>query len=428
MKKLGIAVMALAVVGLAACAKSEQAGGAAGWKDGFAVDKNDLARTGRNPYFILEPGYRLHVSSGKDTLVVSVLEETEVVDGVTTRVVEERETENGKLAEVSRNFFALDPATRDVYYFGEDVDEYKDGKIVGHEGAWRAGVNGAKFGLMMPGKPKVVDKYYQEIAPKVAMDRAEVVGLADTLETPAGSFKDCLRVKETSAIEKGSSIKVYAPGVGLIKDDEFVLTKAEQGEAEEAKEAENALSKLAKITLEKARELALQEAKGEVKGGELELEDGILIYSFDIQVSPALIKEIHIDAKTGQFLKSEEEKIAPAKKPTGEEEEEEEEEEKEEEKGEKGEVPAKATAKEKTPAFVGTVKIGEVKDLAKLAKVTEAQARAAALKIVDGEATACVLEDEDGYLVYNVTVKFNGENFEVLVDAGTGKVVRIEIE
>jgi hypothetical protein len=44
-------------------------------------------------------------------------------------------------------------------------------------------------------------------------------------KTPAGAFKDCLRTKEDSAIEKGTSEKVYAPGVGLIKDDEFVLAK-----------------------------------------------------------------------------------------------------------------------------------------------------------------------------------------------------------
>lgn len=42
--------------------------------------------------------------------------------------------------------------------------------------------------------------------------------------TPAGTFQHCLRIKETSAVESGSSEKVYAPGIGLIRDDEFVLT------------------------------------------------------------------------------------------------------------------------------------------------------------------------------------------------------------
>ena len=228
MKKTKALFWALGIIISLACASSDQAGGTSGWRDAFAVDKARLANTGRNPYFILEPGYRLHFAKGKDTLVISVLEETEVVDGVKTRVVEERETENGKLAEVSRNFFALDQASGDVYYFGENVDEYKNGKTVGHDGAWRAGVGGAAFGLMVPGAPKVGDKYYQEIAPKVAMDRAEVVGLSESLTTPAGTFRECLRVKETSAIERGTSVKIYAPGIGLIKDDAFVLTKIEK--------------------------------------------------------------------------------------------------------------------------------------------------------------------------------------------------------
>ena len=158
-----------------------------------------------------------------------MLEETKIVDGVTTRVVEERETEGGKLAEVSRNYFAIDNATGDVYYFGEDVDVYKNGKVTGHEGAWLSGVNGAKFGLLVPGAPKVGDRYYQESAPKVAMDRAEVVATNAEIKVPAGTFKNCLHTKESSALESGSEDKYYAPGVGLIKDADFALVKIEKG-------------------------------------------------------------------------------------------------------------------------------------------------------------------------------------------------------
>lgn len=201
------------------------------FRTAFSVDKAKLSSTGKGTYFILEPGYTLHFQSGQDTLVVSVLEETKVVDGVTTRVVEERETEGGKLAEVSRNYFAIDNATGDVYYFGEDVDEYKNGRVTGHEGAWLSGVSGAKFGLIVPGAPKVGDRYYQESAPKVAMDRAEVVATNAEIEVPAGTFKNCLRTKESSALESGSEDKYYAPGVGLIKDADFVLVKIERGKS-----------------------------------------------------------------------------------------------------------------------------------------------------------------------------------------------------
>ena len=195
----------------------------AGWRDSFAVDKANWADHGTNPYFMLEPGYRWRYKHGAEVLTITVLEETKAVDGVTTRVLEEREEKNGQPLEISRNFFAVDKSTGDVYYFGEEVDEYKDGKLASHEGAWLAGANGAKFGLMMPGKVVVGDKFYQEIAPKAAMDRAEIVSTDEKTETPAGTYEKCLHIKETSPLEKGASQKWYAPGIGLVKDDEFVL-------------------------------------------------------------------------------------------------------------------------------------------------------------------------------------------------------------
>ena len=208
--------------------QAKQKTGVPVWRNSFQVERANLSDRGRNTYFVLEPGYRLTFVSGKDTLTVTVLQETKVVDGVRTRIVEERETEGGKLAEISRNFFAIDRSTNDLYYFGEEVDEYKDDKIVGHEGAWLAGVNGARFGLMIPGKPSVGDRYYQEIAPKVAMDRAEVISVTEQVTVPAGTYEDCLHTKESSDLESGSEDKWYAPGVGLIKDADFTLTKVEK--------------------------------------------------------------------------------------------------------------------------------------------------------------------------------------------------------
>jgi len=198
------------------------------WRKSFAVDKANLVHTGRNRYFILEPGYRLHYRHGNETLTITVLADTKKVDGVQTRVVEEREQKDGRPIEVSRNYFAIDKNTKDVYYFGEDVDMYKKGKVVGHGGAWLAGVKGARFGLMMPGKIVRGDRFYQEYAPDLAMDRAEIAGIDERLETPAGVFEQCLHVKETTPLEPDVSQKWYAPGVGLIKDDEFVLVRIEK--------------------------------------------------------------------------------------------------------------------------------------------------------------------------------------------------------
>jgi hypothetical protein len=79
--------------------------------------------------------------------------------------------------------------------------------------------------MMMPGIPSIGARYYQEIAPGKAMDRAEVVSISETLKTPAGTFTNCLKTEETSAMvpqEKGC--KTYAPGIGLIQDEELFLT------------------------------------------------------------------------------------------------------------------------------------------------------------------------------------------------------------
>ncbi len=182
-----------------------------------------------NSFFPISVGHRLVLDGSEDgeavNLVITVLAETEVVAGVTTRVVEERETVAGELAEVSRNFFAEAPDGT-VCYFGEDVDIFENGEITSHEGHWRAGIAGASPGIIMPAHPKVGDAYQQEDAPGVAEDRAEVTSLGDSVTVPAGTFTDTLTTLEDSALESGSGTKIYASGVGLVKDGDVELTSA----------------------------------------------------------------------------------------------------------------------------------------------------------------------------------------------------------
>ena len=220
-KALGIGVCALALSGTAAAQPQP-------WRQSFPIDTKSLATEGENPYFILKPGYQLKYEGTEDgkpgTLVITVLNETKNIGGVDTRIVEERETSGGELIEVSRNYFAIDPATGDVYYFGEDVDMYRNGKITDHEGSWRHGAKGATFGLMMPGKPSLGMRFYQEQAKGIAMDRAEIVSLTDKLTTRAGAFDRCLKTLETTPLEKlAREYKIYAPGVGLVKDGNLEL-------------------------------------------------------------------------------------------------------------------------------------------------------------------------------------------------------------
>jgi len=215
----------VAAAGLALCASAAQ-GAESPWQEEFATSSCNMVTSGRNPYFVLEPGFQLVLEGGRVRLQITVLDETKVVAGVTTRVVEEREWKSGKLHEVSRNYFAMCEQTKDVFYFGEDVDYYKNDKVVKHDGSWLAGVNGNRAGLIMPGTPKLKMRYYQEIAPGVAMDRAEIVSLTETCKTPAGTFQNCLKVLEGSALEpEAKEYKYHAPGIGLVRDEDLRLTR-----------------------------------------------------------------------------------------------------------------------------------------------------------------------------------------------------------
>lgn len=208
-------------------------------KEEFTTDFNlqdcNFSTTGRNPFFVLVPGYRLTLEGVEDTqqvhLAITVLpkEHAITLPGVgkfMTRVVEERESVDGDLSEVSRNFFAICEQTNDVFYFGEEVDLYEGGQIVGHGGAWEAGINGAAPGISMPGTFLLGSRYFQEIAPGVAMDRAENVAMGLTLDVPAGRFTRAVQVKETTPLEPNArEFKFYAPGLGIIVDDVLKLVE-----------------------------------------------------------------------------------------------------------------------------------------------------------------------------------------------------------
>ena len=197
--------------------------------ESFMQDSCSFQTTGRNNFFILEPGYQLVLEGieGKDKikLVITVLNETKKIGNIETRIVEENETANGKTVEISRNFFAFCKQTGSVFYFGEEVDMYKEGKIINHEGAWIAEENN-KAGIMMPGIVLLGARFYNEIAPGVAMDRVEIISLKDTLQTPTGTFFNCLKTEETTPLEpKVKEYKLFTPGIGLIKDGDLLLTK-----------------------------------------------------------------------------------------------------------------------------------------------------------------------------------------------------------
>jgi len=131
-----------------------------------------------------------------------------------------------------------------------------------------------------------------------------------------------------------------------------------------------------KITKEQAVKVVQENfPDATIEGSELEKEAGKMIWSFDLKVSGET-KEVWVDAKTGQIIKTEVESAA-------------------QEKDEK------------------------VAD----------EAEKVALKKVPGEVTKTTIKDEKGNKVYSFEIKTKeGKTVEVDVNAKTNKVMKIESE
>lgn len=146
--------------------------------------------------------------------------------GVQTTIQRDRSFENDLLIEDTFDYFAQDTAGN-VWYFGEDVTNFvydDEGNLIetNDESAWRAGVNGALPGYIMPADLAVGFNYYQEFAPADdALDQAETFSIGNFISLDSGDFSDVLQVLETTELEADArEFKYYAPGLGLILAEE----------------------------------------------------------------------------------------------------------------------------------------------------------------------------------------------------------------
>ena len=149
----------------------------------------------------------------------AVLGKTRKVAGVEVLVLQEKVFANDELIERALDFFAQHEDGT-VYYFGELVDNYENGKIVDHDGSWLAGKNGAEPGIVMPADPFVGQTFNQENAPGVAEDQSRVLALDENVKTPAGKFKGCAKFEDTNPLDSPptTEFKWFCPGVGLVRD------------------------------------------------------------------------------------------------------------------------------------------------------------------------------------------------------------------
>ncbi|HJU33910.1 MAG TPA: hypothetical protein VJ695_02185 [Nitrososphaera sp.] len=87
-----------------------------------------------------------------------------------------------------------------------------------------AGEDGNKPGVIMPGTLLLGARYYQEIAPDIALDRAEIIGMHELIQTPSGDYSDTLITRETNPLEPDvAELKYYAAGIGLIQEENLRL-------------------------------------------------------------------------------------------------------------------------------------------------------------------------------------------------------------
>src|SRR5262245_61331872 len=184
------------------------------------IDPANFVAKVDNPYFPLKPGttfiYEGSTADGFEHNEFAVTHNTRVILGVTCVEIRDTVTLNGKLIEDTLDWFAQDKEGN-VWYFGENSKQLAGGLIVGLEGSWTAGVDGAKPGIIMKAQPAVGDFYRQEFAIATAEDLAEVLSLTESVSVPYGSFTGCLKTRETSPLEPDAAeAKFYCRGVGQV--------------------------------------------------------------------------------------------------------------------------------------------------------------------------------------------------------------------
>src|SRR3954467_11499315 len=152
------------------------------------IKPSDFGPSVTNPLFPLKPGRTLVYTGTKDhkkardTFTATL--KTKVIDGVTTRVVEDRLYLNNVLEERTSDYYAQDDCGN-VWYFGEDTATLDShGHVTSREGSFPAGEHGPTPGVFMPAKPTRDRKFRQEWSRGQAEDAFRAVRVsASTLKT-----------------------------------------------------------------------------------------------------------------------------------------------------------------------------------------------------------------------------------------------------
>ena len=193
-----------------------------------------------NPYFPLPTGAKwvYEIRQGNkspQTDTLEVQQEKRAVNGIQATVVRDTVSTGNQIVEDTYDWFVQDKYGN-VWYVGEEVDNYLAGVLVNHSGSWEWGVDGAQPGIIMWADPvaHLDEKYRQEFYQGKAEDMGQVLSVDESLTVPFGSFDKVVKTLDFSNIEAGQEQKFYAPGIGLLKEmdvngnEEVVLTNFTQ--------------------------------------------------------------------------------------------------------------------------------------------------------------------------------------------------------
>jgi hypothetical protein len=186
------------------------------------LDPADFSTRIDNPYWPMSPGSKwvfreTDTVGGRERVVVEVTDQTKMIaNGIEARVVRDTVTAHGVPVEITDDWYAQDSAGN-IWYLGEHVTNYKNGKVVDHAGSFEAGVDGAQPGIALPANPEPGMTYRQEYYKGEAEDRGAVVTVGEEqVQVRFGFFSTgVLMTRDLVPLEpKVEELKFYAPKVG----------------------------------------------------------------------------------------------------------------------------------------------------------------------------------------------------------------------
>ena len=173
-----------------------------------------------NPYFPLIQGTTWRYHGEGQTTIITVTSTTRQIQGITCSVVHDVvQTEAGIVIEDTLDWYAQD-IQGNVWYLGEQVQNYTNGHLTRLSGSWQAGTDSARAGVIMYSAPESDTVYRQEYALGSAEDIGRIITVNGTGRTPAASCQNrCLVIQDSSPLEPGTlTNKYYAKGIGLIME------------------------------------------------------------------------------------------------------------------------------------------------------------------------------------------------------------------